>query len=128
MFSQVTHGIRISVKSKYVKSFFDGTGWDSLFAYAIHIKNQNEETYQLLRRHWVISDSLNETKIVDGEGVIGKTPTLKPGSAFMYQSHCILKSSMGSMQGYYTMQNVETKELLHIEIPRFPLFSDFIYN
>lgn len=128
MISEITNGIRISVKTRHVKNFFKSPGLDSLFAYAIHIENSNTESYRLLRRHWVISDSLNDTKIVDGEGVVGKTPILGPSTSFSYQSHCILKSSIGSMEGYYTMQNVDTKEILHIKIPKFKLISNLILN
>ncbi len=43
---------------------------------------------QLLERHWKIFDSLNNAEIVEGSGVIGKKPILKPGQIHTYASNC----------------------------------------
>ena len=46
------------------------------FSYSITIENNSDETVRLTNRHWKILDSLHKTQTVDGEGVVGQTPTL----------------------------------------------------
>ena len=96
------------------------------FGYQISIENQGNTTVQLISRYWTIKDSLNETEIVQGEGVIGKQPILKPGETHTYQSGCLLHSPFGSMSGYYTMQDSGKK--FKVKIPNFKLFAPYAVN
>jgi ApaG protein len=58
--------------------------------------------------------------LVDGEGVVGETPTLRPGQTHDYVSGCELMTNMGSMEGHYTFSR-EDGSLLEVAIPFFPL-------
>lgn len=60
---------------------------------------------------------------MSGPGVIGKTPIIKPGTVFTYESCCSLKNTNGSMGGYYVMRNLETNELFNVTVPTFTLNS-----
>lgn len=71
---------------------------------------------QLLSRHWEITDG-DESHIVEGDGVIGKTPILAPGTVFEYESQCMLKSTQGSMKGYFTFINRHTNQIFRATIP-----------
>ena len=87
MIQQVTNGIKISVVSK-----FEGTSYRKYklyygFSYQVSIENQSNNTVQLLERHWKIFDSLNDIEIVEGSGVIGKKPILKPSQIHTYESY-----------------------------------------
>jgi ApaG protein len=42
-------------------------------------------------------------KEVRGPGVVGAQPVLEPGMSYEYTSYCPLKTSVGTMQGSYTM-------------------------
>jgi ApaG protein len=128
MINQITKGIKVSVKTKY-----DGTSYRNnrlyyIFAYFITIENESSETVQLTDRFWQIFDSLNNTEIVKGEGVVGQTPILLPNDNYTYSSGCFLESTMGSMKGYYTMVNTETLEKFKVFIPTFQLTTPILSN
>src|SRR5687767_1284942 len=68
-----------------------------VFGYAVRIENIGREPAQLLRRRWLIHDSIGEDTEVEGEGVIGEQPMIEPGRIHEYRSFCILKSPSGYM-------------------------------
>jgi ApaG protein len=90
-----------------------------LFAYQITIINHSTQPVQLLSRHWFIADSLGMMREVEGEGVVGEKPVLRPGEAYTYMSMCSLDSDMGKMHGTYTMQRLRTQEYFEVQIPEF---------
>ena len=97
--------------------------WENLyfFIYKITIVNKSDYTVKLLKRHWEIADSNGDKRKVDGEGVVGETPTIKVGDQFQYTSGCNLQTEIGYMEGFYTMKRLVDNELFNIEIPRFKL-------
>ena len=128
MVQQVTNGIKISVTSN-----FEGTSYRNYrlyyaFSYQVSIENQSNETVQLLERHWKIFDSLNDTEIVEGSGVIGKKPILKPSEIYTYRSNCFLTSPIGAMSGFYNMVNLATTKTFKVFIPTFQLMVSNIHN
>ena len=50
-----------------------------------------------------ITDAHGTIQEVEGSGVIGQQPTLKPGEAFEYTSGCVLTTPVGTMKGSYQM-------------------------
>jgi ApaG protein len=99
-----TRGIRIQIASFYVEERSEPLESYFFFAYRVRISNAGPETAQLISRDWIITDSDGHTERVQGEGVVGKQPVLEPGQSFDYTSFCPLRTSMGSMQGSYTMR------------------------
>ena len=91
-----------------------------VFAYTITISNQGEVPAKLLSRHWLITDSNGKIQEVRGEGVIGEQPYLKPGETFTYTSGAMIETSVGTMQGIYTMCSDEG-DCFDAPIPRFTL-------
>lgn len=73
------------------------------FAYHIIITNVGTETAQLVSRHWIITDADGDVQEVRGEGVVGETPVLEPGTSFEYTSYCPLKTNVGTMHGSYQL-------------------------
>lgn len=49
------------------------------FAYTIRIHNQGRVAARLVARHWRITDANGRVEHVDGDGVIGEQPRLRPG-------------------------------------------------
>ena len=91
-----------------------------VFGYYITIANNSLRDVQLLRRHWFISDANGKVQEVEGEGVIGQQPVIRPGQAHTYNSYCILETFSGSMEGTYLME-WEDGERFRATIPQFLL-------
>lgn len=89
-----------------------------LFSYDVIIKNEGKRTAQLLSRKWFIKNKFENVKIVEGPGVVGHTPTFKPGDSFNYQSFCPLDTVSGEMWGHFIMRDSEGAEF-KIETPIF---------
>ncbi|NAS29549.1 Co2+/Mg2+ efflux protein ApaG [Flavobacteriaceae bacterium R38] len=128
MIQQVTKGIKISVETNFEGTFFKNYKMHYAFGYRITIENQSKDSVQLTARHWKIYDSLNDIETVDGEGVIGKKPVLKPGESHTYNSGCLLSSPIGSMKGFYKMVNFTTTKRFKVTIPTFKLCAPFAVN
>jgi ApaG protein len=128
MVSQITRGIKISVSTSFEGTYFRNYRVQFAFTYEITIENQGKDSVQLNSRHWEIFDSLNDVEIVDGEGVIGKRPVLKPGEKHTYSSGCLLASPFGAMKGHYEMVNFATTKTFKVVIPTFRLSADFALN
>ena len=121
MISKISEGVEITVETFYQEGYSNPTNNEFMFAYRITIDNHNAFAIQLLRRHWSIYDSNGEHREVDGDGVIGEQPILNKGEHFTYVSGCNLRTEMGRMQGYYTMENQNTKQTFNVPIPAFDL-------
>ena len=128
MVQQVTNGIKISVKTNFEGSHYQNHRIYYSFSYSITIENQSSDTVQLISRRWNIFDSLNDFEMIEGEGVIGKKPILKPKQSYTYSSHCFLVSPIGSMNGYYAMINFSTSEKFRVSIPTFQLMLPATFN
>ncbi|UYW00699.1 Co2+/Mg2+ efflux protein ApaG [Flavobacterium agricola] len=128
MVSQITNGIKVSVKANYIGSSVFNNYKVYNFTYRITIDNNSNDTAQLVTRHWEILDALNPVKYVDGVGVIGKKPIIKPGESYSYESYCSLFSPFGAMLGFYSMINLATATLFEVTIPRFKLYAPFAIN
>ena len=123
-----TKGIRISVETKYQEEYSKPLSNKFLYTYRITIENHSERTVQLLRRKWVITDSNGGVQVVEGEGVVGEQPILKPGDSHRYVSWCPLPVPIGKMTGSFYMVDQMTGEEIEVYIPEFKLIADFVDN
>jgi ApaG protein len=128
MVSQITRGIKISVSTSFEGTYFKNYKLHFAFTYEITIENHSKDSVQLVSRHWEIHDSLNNIEMVDGEGVIGKKPVLKPGETYMYSSGCLLSSPFGAMRGYFSMINFTSTRSFRVIVPTFKLSAPFALN
>jgi ApaG protein len=128
MVSQITRGIKISVNTTFEGTYFKNYRLHYAFTYQVVIENQSKDSVQLNSRHWEIFDSLNNVEVVDGEGVIGKKPVLKPGEKHNYSSGCLLSSPIGAMRGFFEMINFTTTKKFKVTIPAFKLMASFAMN
>lgn len=128
MISKISEGVEISVEIFYQSDYSNPLNQEFMFAYRITIENHNNFTVKLLRRHWFIFDSNGEHREVEGEGVIGIQPVLKPGETYQYVSGCNLKTEMGRMHGTYLMENQHNKESFQVNIPSFDMIVPFKNN
>ena len=72
------------------------------FVYFLTISNLSQETVKLLGRKWILRGSDGQTEIVEGDGIVGETPTLPPCEKFSYNSYHLAGgpvSAEGSFHG-----------------------------
>ncbi len=91
-----------------------------VFAYTITITNMGNIPARLLTRHWLITDANGKVQEVNGEGVIGEQPYLKPGETFRYTSGAMIETPVGVMEGKYAMLS-DDDESFNALIPQFTL-------
>jgi len=127
MSDTTTRGIRIAVESFYVEERSEPRESYFFFAYRVKISNVGSETSQLISREWIITDSDGNVERVEGPGVVGEKPILAPGEEFEYTSFCPLRTSMGSMEGGYTMRT-ESGETFVARIDPFTLAVPGVVN
>ena len=119
--------VPVEVETFYIAAQSDLTAQRYVFAYTITIRNHSEESVQLLRRYWLITDANGKQTEVEGDGVVGEQPTLAPGSSYQYTSGAVLETPVGTMQGHYEMQTGQ-QERFHAAIPLFRLAMPNILN
>jgi ApaG protein len=121
-YSAITRGIAVSVEPTYLESQSSPHESKYLWAYRILIENKGTETVQLRSRHWRIMNAMGAVREVQGEGVVGEQPVLKPGERYEYSSGAPLNTPSGLMTGTYQMQTM-SGEAFDVEIPSFSLDS-----
>jgi ApaG protein len=127
MSDTTTRGIRVRVAPVYLPERSAPEEGSFFFAYRVRITNTGDETVQLMRRHWTITDGNGHVEEVEGPGVVGETPVLPPGTTFEYTSFCPLPTSFGTMEGTYQMRTA-AGELFEIEIGQFSLVAPQAVN
>ncbi len=95
-----------------------------VWSYKVEIENKGDLAVQLITRHWKITDRAGRMQEVNGRGVIGQTPIIKPGDTFEYTSVAPLTEPSGLMEGVYGM-TVENGGELEAQIPMFALDSPY---
>lgn len=128
MATQITRGIKISVEGQYHPEQSKPERNQYVFGYQVEIENQSSHTVQLLRRHWYIFDACAVRREVEGEGVIGEQPILKPGEIHRYSSWCPLISGIGTMHGNFTMLRVTDDSEFKVAVPKFSLAAPVLMN
>ena len=93
----------ITVATRYLDSQSEPGQDRYVFAYTISIRNSGSEAARLTRRHWLITDGNGKVQEVEGEGVVGEQPWLRPGDDFEYTSGAVLETTHGMREGTYTM-------------------------
>ncbi|KJS24460.1 MAG: ApaG [Hyphomonadaceae bacterium BRH_c29] len=123
-YEQVTDGVRIRVRPKFMYDESEPASGRFMWSYTVDVENESDRTWTIIRRHWEIIDALGHLQAVDGEGVIGQTPTLGPGERFSYTSGAPLAAPSGMMRGTYDLIDDEGGELV-AQIPAFSLDSPY---
>ena len=121
-YEATTDGITVRVRPTWLADESKPRENRFVWAYQIEVENSSKKTWQLVYRHWQIVDAIGQTQTVDGEGVVGQQPTLKPGDVFRYTSGAPLSTPSGMMGGTYDLID-EAGDLLSAKIPTFSLDS-----
>jgi ApaG protein len=121
MNSIISEGVQVSVVTFYQPDYSNPLQSEFMFAYRITLENHNSFPIKLHRRNWQIFDSNGTHREVEGEGVVGVQPILKPGESYQYVSGCNLRTEMGKMKGTYQMENLNSKQMFEVDIPAFEM-------
>ncbi|MEI8235431.1 MAG: ApaG domain [Verrucomicrobiota bacterium] len=89
------------------------------FAYYLTIENLSDETVTIQGRKWVVTDAQGHRVVVEGDGVVGKTPRLHPGERFSYHSYHVIASDSVAEGAFFAIN--ETGERVATRIPRFEM-------
>lgn len=116
----LTEGIRVKVDVMFVPERSVPHTNVYFFAYRVTLENEGRDAAQLIQRHWLITDAAGRMQRVDGPGVVGEQPMLKPGDRYQYSSFCPLPTPYGTMEGSYDMQRPDGSQFA-ATIPLFAL-------
>ena len=119
-----TRSVYVRVEPRYDPERSDPAQDHWFFLYTVTITNQGEETVQLLRRHWIITDGEGQVEEVRGPGVVGDQPVLQPGESYTYTSGCPITTAFGFMHGTYQMVTADGDEF-DAEIAQFELSEPY---
>ena len=117
-----TRGIVITVMPAFLPHESDPVAQKYMWGYAIRIRNLTEHSVQLRDRHWIIYDAVGRKEEVQGAGVVGDQPVIKPGAHYDYKSGVPLTTPSGLMRGQYRFTTSDGSEFW-ADIPAFSLDS-----
>jgi len=119
-----TDGIIVRVRPSWLSEESSPAQGRYIWAYQIEIENRAPIDWTLQRRHWSIVDANGQRQTVDGDGVVGQTPSLEPGGVFRYTSGVPLTAPSGIMSGYFELENL-AGDVLQAKVPTFSLDSPY---
>lgn len=119
--------IDIEVETSYMADHSEPEKDRYVFAYTITLVNRGSISAKLLTRRWIITDTDNRIEEVEGEGVVGEQPTLKPGEGFRYTSGAVVETPVATMHGSYKML-AEDGNTFNTDIPQFVLSAPRILH
>lgn len=125
--SNPTRLVKVSSLVNFIEEQSDEYQDRFVFSYTITIENNSDKTLQLMSRSWLITDANGNKVSVEGDGVVGQQPIIQGGQRYRYNSGSILKTPIGTMEGFYTMKDLQGN-LYKVEIPVFGLSVPNIVN
>ena len=124
MYSKTTNGVTVTVTPYFLDDQSSPQEGHFVWAYQVNITNSGDSSIKLNHRNWLIIDANGKVMNVQGEGVVGEFPIIKPGETFEYTSGTPLKTNNGIMQGFYLVSHKDG-EKMRIDIPTFSLDSPY---
>lgn len=123
--------VRVRVRPGFLPERSDPRQPMYVFGYQVTVEYQapaEAPPAQLVARRWRIIDAHGSEGVVQGEGLLGQQPVLRPGEQFSYDSYCPLRTSWGTMEGQYGLVLLDghrgPSEGHTVRIGRFYLISD----
>ena len=89
------------------------------FVYFITVENNSSESVTLLGRKWIVQDGDGRREVIEGDGIVGKTPILAPGEHFSYNS---FHTTSGDARAEGSFHGVDANGArIHVRIPAFEM-------
>ena len=89
------------------------------FVYFISIHNDSPMPVTIRGRKWVVHEDEGEVTVVEGDGVVGQTPTIAPGEHFSYNSYHVVAKGAQASGAFFG--ETATGEWIFARIPEFRL-------
>jgi ApaG protein len=89
------------------------------FIYFITIANLSNTTITLNGRRWVIRGEDGHQNVFEGQGIVGKEPTLAPGELFSYNSHHAAQGNCSAAGSFHGIDSAG--DPIHVRIPSFEM-------
>lgn len=71
------------------------------FVYFLTIQNESTHTVHLFGRKWILEYHDGSTRVIEGDGIVGKKPSLPPGESFSYNSFHLSDQSALAMGSFF---------------------------
>lgn len=112
------YACKVTVETEYLQDQSSAEAGQYVYAYTITIRNTGQVPVQLISRHWVITDAMQQVREVKGLGVVGEQPLLAPDAEYSYTSSVMFSTPSGEMYGTYQMVAVDGT-WFEVDIPTF---------
>jgi ApaG protein len=89
------------------------------FVYFITIHNDSSDPVTIKGRKWVVTDDRGNRVVVEGDGVVGKTPRLEPGQSFSYNSYHVIGSDSRAEGAFFGV--TDSGEPVFTRVPEFEM-------
>lgn len=89
------------------------------FIYFITINNLSDRKVTLLGRKWILANSDGTTTVVEGEKIVGETPTIDSGDSFSYNSYHVTHLSANASGSFHGLDEFGNK--IHVRMQPFQL-------
>ena len=89
------------------------------FVYFITIRNDSETAVTIRGRKWVVTDADGRVVVVEGDGVVGEFPYLKPHHQFSYNSYHTIGSDSVAQGAFFGV--TDSGQPIFTRIPPFSM-------
>ncbi|XP_078663333.1 F-box only protein 3-like isoform X2 [Branchiostoma floridae x Branchiostoma belcheri] len=117
----VTNNVTVTVGTSFCPELSTVNPPHYFFTYRIRMSMDKsvspEEACQLDRRYWLITNADGWVDQVEGPGVVGEFPIIRPGTTYEWTSCTTFNTPTGTMRGYFTMHYLKTGQPLKVECP-----------
>jgi ApaG protein len=89
------------------------------FIYFLTIRNDSDRTVTLLGRKWVVEHADGTQLVIEGDKIVGETPTLAPGEHFSYNSYHVGQCDAKAHGSFHGVD--EHGARIYVRIPTFAM-------
>jgi ApaG protein len=89
------------------------------FIYFLTIRNLSDRKFTLLGRKWILTYADGKTEVIEGDKIVGETPTLAPGQSFSYNSYHVTGVNTIARGSFHGVD--EFDQNVFVKIPTFEM-------
>lgn len=96
-------GLEVKIEQLRFRSSADGEPERPFVCqYYLNIRNGSDRTVRLQGRKWVLTDEeTGEKVVIEGEGIVGSFPEIRPGGKFRYSSYHLYRQATVAEGAYF---------------------------